>query len=137
MSNSKKRQAEDELPAKKPKKSKKKGSKHQVVDETLDTELGVNTLFSRMDNQLLADYLAQKMTRFGSDLSTVELSDLTISGKFSLLTFTVIQPSCSKTRLLILLLSLSSRPHQKHKLVAGGQNSRQTPLVPGEVRRQA
>lgn len=85
MSTSKKRQAEDELPAQKPKKSKKKKSnKHQATEEALDTELGVNTLFSRMDNQLLADYLAQKTTRFGSDLSTIELSDLTISGKSQL-----------------------------------------------------
>jgi protein CMS1 len=33
-----------------------------------------------MDNQLLADHLAQKLSRFGSDLSAVEISDLTVSG---------------------------------------------------------
>ncbi|KAK6820646.1 hypothetical protein PG987_015046 [Apiospora arundinis] len=32
-----------------------------------------------MDSQLLADYLAQKTSRFGSDLSPVELADLYIS----------------------------------------------------------
>lgn len=82
MSDSKKRQAEDDIPAKKAKKPKKKSNKYQALDEALDTELGVNTLVARMDNQLLADHVAQKTTRFGSDLSTVELSDLTISGKF-------------------------------------------------------
>lgn len=80
MSNPKKRAAaDDEKPSKKAK--KRKGGFQN--DESLDSELGLNTLFSRMDNQLLADYLAQKTTRFGTDLSTIELSDLTISGKIS------------------------------------------------------
>ena len=79
MSNTKKRAATDDAtPAKKAKKKKKANSEE---DDLLDTELGLNTLFSRMDNQLLADYLAQKTTRFGSDLSPVEISDLTLSGK--------------------------------------------------------
>lgn len=79
MSNTKKRAAEGDVPpAKKAKKKKKQNSEE---DDLLDTELSVNTLFSRMDNQLLADYLAQKTTRFGTDLSPVELSDLTVSGK--------------------------------------------------------
>lgn len=62
-------------------KKKKKSSKHSAEDEFLDTELGLNTLFARMDNQLVADYLAQKTSRFAPDLSNVELSDITISGK--------------------------------------------------------
>ncbi|KAG6002492.1 hypothetical protein E4U21_003020 [Claviceps maximensis] len=81
MSNPKKRVAEaapdDQHNNKKKKKRKTKA--HQQDDETLDMELGVNTLFIRMDNQLLADYLAQKLTRFGGDLSSVEISDLTLS----------------------------------------------------------
>ena len=77
MSNSKKRQAEDVPPAKKSKKRKA----HAQEDESLDVELGLNTLFSRMDNQLLADHLAKKLSRFGSDLSPIEISDLTISGE--------------------------------------------------------
>ncbi|KAL6698511.1 U3-90S pre-ribosomal complex subunit domain-containing protein [Trichoderma pleuroticola] len=76
MSNSKKRTAEDAAPAKK---AKKRKSKHAVDDESLNTELGLNTLFSKMDGQLLADYHAQKLARFGADLSPVELSDLAIS----------------------------------------------------------
>ncbi|ATY62575.1 kinase-like domain [Cordyceps militaris] len=72
-----KRRAEESAPAKTNKKKRK--SKFQVEDESLDTELGLNTLFSRMDNQLLADYLAQKISRFGTDLSPVEVSDMTVS----------------------------------------------------------
>ncbi|KJZ75713.1 hypothetical protein HIM_04870 [Hirsutella minnesotensis 3608] len=75
MSNPRKRSAETAQP---PKKTKKRKTKSQHNDEALDTELGLNTLFSRMDNQLLADHLAQKTTRFGTDLSPVELADLTI-----------------------------------------------------------
>ncbi|OAA60017.1 Protein kinase-like domain protein [Cordyceps fumosorosea ARSEF 2679] len=72
-----KRRAEEAAPAKANKKKRK--SKFQAEDESLDTELGLNTLFSRMDNQLLADYLAQKIGRFGTDLSPVEISDITLS----------------------------------------------------------
>lgn len=81
MSNSKKRAAEDAAPAKK---AKKRKAKHAVDDESLDTELGLNTLFSKMDGQLLADYHAQKLARFGTDLSPVELSDLALSGVYIL-----------------------------------------------------
>ncbi|KAM3434352.1 hypothetical protein NHJ13734_006042 [Beauveria thailandica] len=72
-----KRRAEEAAPAKTNKKKRK--SKFEAEDESLDTELGLNMLFSRMDNQLLADYLAQKIGRFGTDLSPVELSDITVS----------------------------------------------------------
>lgn len=84
-----KRRAADDAQAKAAKKKRK--SKYQAEDESLDTELGVNTLFTRMDNQLLADYLAQKTSRFGSDLSPVELSDITISGMPSTQTFETLQ----------------------------------------------
>ena len=76
MSNSRKRPAEQAADGKR----KKRNTKFSHEDESLDAELGVNTLFTRMDNQLLADYLAQKTGRFGTDLSTIELSDLTLSG---------------------------------------------------------
>ncbi|KAM5371616.1 hypothetical protein ACJZ2D_007896 [Fusarium nematophilum] len=78
MSTSKKRQAEDVPPQPKPKKNKKRKA-NAPDDDLLDTELGLNTLFTKMDNQLLADHLAQKLSRFGSDLSAVEISDLTVS----------------------------------------------------------
>ncbi|KAM0325181.1 hypothetical protein ACHAQA_007720 [Verticillium albo-atrum] len=57
----------------------KKQKKFQVDDSLLDTELGLNKSFSVMDNQLLADYTAQKISRFGTDLSSIEVSDLTVS----------------------------------------------------------
>lgn len=75
MSNKKKRLADAAPEVKK----KKRKTKFQQDDEALDMELGVNKLFTRMDNQLLADHLAQKLSRFGTDLSSVELSDLTVS----------------------------------------------------------
>ncbi|KAF7532015.1 hypothetical protein G7Z17_g13683 [Cylindrodendrum hubeiense] len=78
MSSSKKRQAEAAPQAEKPKKAKKRKA-NAPDDDSLDVELGVNLLFTRMDNQLLADHLAQKLTRFGTELSPIEISDLTMS----------------------------------------------------------
>ncbi len=71
-----KRKSQDDGP------SKKKRKKQVREDEgDLDMEAGLNRSFERMDSQLLADHLAQKTSHFGKDLSTVELSDLYISGK--------------------------------------------------------
>lgn len=83
MSKSRKRAAEESSPSPDAvvTKKSKKGKKNFDKDDSLNAELGVNTSFERMDNQLLADYLAQKLSRFGTDLSTIEISDLTISGK--------------------------------------------------------
>ncbi|KAF5679533.1 hypothetical protein FDENT_8681 [Fusarium denticulatum] len=78
MSTAIKREAEDSPAQLKPKKSKKRKA-NAPDDELLDTELGLNTLFTKMDNQLLADHLAQKLGRFGTDLSAVEISDMTVS----------------------------------------------------------
>lgn len=50
-------------------------------DDLLDLDLGVNRAFSGMDSQLLADHLSQNTSRFEPDLSSVELSDLYISGE--------------------------------------------------------
>ncbi|KAM7187129.1 U3-containing 90S pre-ribosomal complex subunit domain containing protein [Naviculisporaceae sp. PSN 640] len=60
-------------------KKKKKQKKVRQDEGDLDAEAGLNLAFARMDGQLLADHIAQKTTRFGTDLSTVELSDLYIS----------------------------------------------------------
>lgn len=59
----------------KPKQKKNPGSSDDQ-DALLDLDLGINTIFSRMDPDLLADYIAANTKRFGSDLSSVELSDL-------------------------------------------------------------
>ena len=60
---------------------KKRKSTGDWSDDLLDGEAGLNRAFGSMDSQLLADYLSQKTTRFGTDLSPVELSDLHISGE--------------------------------------------------------
>ncbi|KAK0729742.1 U3-containing 90S pre-ribosomal complex subunit-domain containing protein [Lasiosphaeris hirsuta] len=60
--------------------ARKKRKKQMREDEgDLDVEVGLNKGFERMDGQLLADHIAQKTTRFGADLSPIELSDLYIS----------------------------------------------------------
>jgi protein CMS1 len=58
-----------------------KSKKTKAVDEDeLDTELGINNAFSHMDNQLLADYIAQRTRQYEGDLSIVELEDKYIPG---------------------------------------------------------
>ncbi|KAL1835463.1 hypothetical protein VTJ49DRAFT_6672 [Mycothermus thermophilus] len=64
----------------KKKEQKKKLKQKRAEDEAdLDLEAGLNRAFERMDGQLLADHLAQKTRRFGTELSSVELADLHIS----------------------------------------------------------
>ncbi|KAL2023506.1 hypothetical protein VTK56DRAFT_2114 [Thermocarpiscus australiensis] len=60
-------------------KARKKQKKAREDEGDLDVEAGLNRAFERMDGQLLADHIAQKTRRFGTDLSPVELSDLYIS----------------------------------------------------------
>lgn len=57
-------------------KQKKNPKPSDDQDALLDLDLGISTIFSRMDPDLLADYIAANTKRFGSDLSSVELSDL-------------------------------------------------------------
>lgn len=63
------------------KKKRKRMHQHEQDEADLDVEAGLNKAFQRMDSQLLADHVAQKTTRFATDLSTVELADLYISGE--------------------------------------------------------
>jgi protein CMS1 len=51
-----------------------------VTNEELDFTAGINKAFVRMDNQLLADHIAQRTRLFESDLSSVELEDRQIPG---------------------------------------------------------
>ena len=79
-SKKRKREADLEQVAKKAaKKSKSKRSKAGEEDE-IDTEAGINKTFSRMDNQLLADYVAQRTRKYETELSLVELEDKYIPG---------------------------------------------------------
>jgi protein CMS1 len=61
-------------------KKKKKRKRVHEEDEDLDVSVGLNRAIGRMDSQLLADHMAQKTARFGTELSSVELSDLYTSG---------------------------------------------------------
>lgn len=49
--------------------------------QTRDTDTDINTAIGKMDNRLLADYVAQRSKRFGEDLSLVELEDIHVPGK--------------------------------------------------------
>jgi len=51
--------------------------------DDLDLSTGINKSFAHMDSQLLADYVAQRTRKFESDLSSVELEDRYISGKYA------------------------------------------------------
>jgi protein CMS1 len=51
-------------------------------DLDLDLEAGLNKKIAYLDGMLLADHLAQKTRRFGTDLTPVELSALDISREF-------------------------------------------------------
>lgn len=121
MSNPKKRAAEE---APSSKRAKKKKPNFQD-NEALDADLGVNTLFARMDNQLLADHFAQKLSRFGGDLSSVEVSDLTVSGKY----LSLVQDFCS----VEVLMLCPSQCDSGYNLVAGEQDSRQAARLLGTL----
>jgi len=69
---------EEQLPKKAAKRAKSKKPKN-IDEDDLDTEAGVNKMFSRMDNQLLADYMAQQTRKHESDLSAIELEDKYLS----------------------------------------------------------
>ncbi|KAI0600635.1 U3-containing 90S pre-ribosomal complex subunit-domain containing protein [Biscogniauxia sp. FL1348] len=72
---SKKRAGEDDGGSRK----RKKPSGGEQDDIYFDLEAGLNKKISLLDSFLLADHLAQKTRRFGTDLKPVELSGLDIS----------------------------------------------------------
>ena len=84
MSKVKKRSASEiSSSSSKPKPKSQKKRKTLEQDENLDSELGINTAFSSMDNILISDLFAQKIAKFGGELSSVEVADISISGMFS------------------------------------------------------
>ncbi|KAI1105992.1 U3-containing 90S pre-ribosomal complex subunit-domain containing protein [Jackrogersella minutella] len=72
---SKKRRQDDETASRK----RRKQAAYEEDEEYLDLEAGVNKKISLIDSLLLADHLAKKIRRFGTELSPVELSQLDIS----------------------------------------------------------
>lgn len=71
---SKKRPREDDSGSR-----KRRKSAFEDEDLDMDLEAGLNKKIGLLDSMLLADHLAQKTRRFGSDLKPVELSALDIS----------------------------------------------------------
>ena len=65
-----------------PKRKGTKKSKKSKSDEdcNLDLGRGLNVAIAKLDNRLLADYIAKRTKRFFPDLSLVELEDRYISG---------------------------------------------------------
>lgn len=51
-------------------------------EDELDLEARMNSAFSHMDSQLLADYVAQRTKRYEDELSSIELEDKYIAGTF-------------------------------------------------------
>lgn len=58
------------------KKNRKKTRRAGEDEDNLDLDAGLNLALASMDGQLLSDHLAQQVSRFGTDLSSVELVDL-------------------------------------------------------------
>jgi len=59
-----------------------KSKKFTEEEDELDIGAGINRAFSHMDNQLLADHVAQRTRKYESDLSSIELEDKHIPGDF-------------------------------------------------------
>jgi protein CMS1 len=76
-----KRKREDKAQVKKAKKQRTKKPK-DINDDDLDANLEINHGIGRMDGQLLVDYVAQRTKRFEPNLSTVELEDQYLPGKY-------------------------------------------------------
>ncbi|KAF3765088.1 hypothetical protein M406DRAFT_340562 [Cryphonectria parasitica EP155] len=72
------RGTEDRTQQKVARPKQKKNRRPDAEDEEalFDLDLGVNTIFGRMDPDLLTDYVAANTKRFGTELSAIELSDL-------------------------------------------------------------
>lgn len=79
-----KRKRDDEDEGKSTPAAKRKAKRAKKVrpadDADLDLENGINHALGRMDNRLLADYVAQKTKRFEGNLSIVDLEDKHIPG---------------------------------------------------------
>lgn len=67
---------EDKKAAKKAKRKQKKALRaKEISEDDLDLTLHLNRAFSRLDSQLLADYVNARTRLYGKDLSSVELED--------------------------------------------------------------
>jgi U3-containing 90S pre-ribosomal complex subunit len=65
------------------KKTKRKKKRHSISDHIdFDEEHGLNKRIAQMDGHMLVDYIAAKSKRFEPDLTTVELEERYIPGRF-------------------------------------------------------
>jgi protein CMS1 len=88
--------------------AKKSKSKKNVVEEDeLDIDKGINRAFSHMDNQLLADYIAQRTRKYESDLSSIELEDKHIPGILCFIRLRVVLTGVQQMQSKILLRGTS------------------------------
>ena len=60
--------------------SKKSKILQSIEDKDLDLDQGLNLTIAKLDNRLLADYIARRIKRVSPNLSPVELEDRCISG---------------------------------------------------------
>ncbi|KAK4145298.1 U3-containing 90S pre-ribosomal complex subunit-domain containing protein [Dichotomopilus funicola] len=136
--NSSKRKLQDDDEPRKKAKKQRKQKKLREDEEDLDVEAGLNRAFERMDGQLVADHIAQKTRRFGTDLSPVELTDLYISAN-SILDTTSWQKPRSLENLPGFLEAFTTEPAKlsqaskatgsPHTLVVAGAGLRAAELV--------
>ena len=62
------------------KRSRKSKEPNSNEDHNLDLDKGLNVVIAKLDNRLLADYVAKRTKRFFPDLSLFELEDKYVSG---------------------------------------------------------
>ena len=55
-------------------------SLQSIEDKDLDLDQGINHTIAKLDNRLLADYIARRVKHFSPDLSLVEVEDRCIPG---------------------------------------------------------
>jgi protein CMS1 len=66
--------------SKEKRKSKRKAKRITDDNSEFDAENSLNTAIGKMDNALLADYVAQRIRKFGKELTSVELDERYIAG---------------------------------------------------------
>ena len=62
------------------KRTKKSKPSQSIDDKDLDLDQGINHTIAKLDNRLLADYIARRVKHFSPDLSLVEVEDRRIPG---------------------------------------------------------
>ncbi|KAI9860009.1 MAG: hypothetical protein M1813_006356 [Trichoglossum hirsutum] len=77
----KRKRSTDKLGTREKVTKQKRAKKIASNDDDEELTNGLNHVFTRMDSQLLSDYVFQRVRRFGGDLSSVEMEDQYIPKK--------------------------------------------------------